>query len=121
MLKEPTLSAHAARDPTKPVQQPLQCNESQATKASRVLAAEQQADNDLALMAKFNEIFLQCEEDIKTFVKDYSKAESYIRQVLENGTHYTGKCALNLKNTITHRLSKEARENECVNSIDYIA
>jgi hypothetical protein len=87
----------------------------------RALAAEQQADNDLALTAKFNEIFLQREEDIKTLSRDFSKTESYIRQVLENRTHYAGKCAASLKNAITHQLTKEARESECVNSIYYIA
>ncbi|KAJ7839847.1 hypothetical protein B0H14DRAFT_3697277 [Mycena olivaceomarginata] len=111
MPKAPTLSAHAARNPTKPVQQPRQRHESQASKASRALAAEQRADNDLALTAKFNEIFLQREEDIKTLTRDFSKTENYIRQVLENRTHYAGKRAPSLKNAITHRLSKEAREN----------
>ncbi|KAF7365828.1 hypothetical protein MVEN_00456900 [Mycena venus] len=111
MPKEPTLSAHAARNPTKPVQQPRRRHESQATKASRALAAEQRADNDLALTTKFNEIFMQREEDIKTLAKDFNKTENYIRQVLENCIHYTGKRGLSLKNAITHRLSKEAREN----------
>ncbi|KAJ7310665.1 hypothetical protein DFH08DRAFT_974348 [Mycena albidolilacea] len=110
MPKEPTLSAHAASNPTKPVQQPRQRNESQATKASRALAAEQRTDNDLALTAKFNEIFFQREEDIKTLAKEYSKTEVYIRQVLENSTKYTSKHALSLKNAITHRLSQEARD-----------
>ncbi|KAJ7894461.1 hypothetical protein B0H14DRAFT_3426867 [Mycena olivaceomarginata] len=82
----------------------------QASKASRALAAEQRADNDLTLTAKFNKIFLQREEDIKTLSRDFSKTESYIRQVLENRTHYAGKRAPSLKNAITHRLSKEARE-----------
>ncbi|KAJ7806943.1 hypothetical protein B0H14DRAFT_3483723 [Mycena olivaceomarginata] len=104
------LSAHAARNPTKPVQQPRRRTESQATKASRALAAEQRADNDLALTAAFNEIFTQREEDIKTLAKEYSKTEVYICQVLENSTKYTGKRALSLKNAITHRLSKEARD-----------
>ncbi|KAJ7814813.1 hypothetical protein B0H14DRAFT_2603859 [Mycena olivaceomarginata] len=111
MPKEPTLSAHAARNPTKPVQQPRRRQASQASKASRALAAEQRADNDLALTAKFNEIFLQREEDIKTLSSNFSKPESYICQVLENRTHYAGKHAPSLKNAITHRLSKEAREN----------
>jgi hypothetical protein len=121
MPKEPTLSAHAARNPTKPVQQPRRRTESQATKASRALAAEQRADNDLALTAAFNEIFIQREEDIKTLAKEYSKTEVYIRQVLENSTKYTGKRALSLKNAITHRLSKEARDSEYIDSIDYMA
>ncbi|KAJ7857277.1 hypothetical protein B0H14DRAFT_3447978 [Mycena olivaceomarginata] len=110
MPKEPTLSAHTARNPTKPVQQPRQRQVSQATKATRALAVEQRAENDLALTAKFNEIFIQREEDIKTLAKEYKKTETYIRQVLENSTHYTGKRALSLKNAITHRLSQEARD-----------
>ncbi|KAJ7726081.1 hypothetical protein B0H14DRAFT_3519191 [Mycena olivaceomarginata] len=101
---------HWVEDQTE-VMQPRRHHESQATKASRALAAEQRADNELALTAKFNKIFLQHEEDIKTLTRDFSKTENYIRQVLENRTHYTGKRALSLKNAITHRLSKEAREN----------
>jgi hypothetical protein len=58
MPKEPMLSARVARNPTKPVQQPRQRQVSQATKATRALVVEQQADNDLALTAKFNEIFI---------------------------------------------------------------
>jgi hypothetical protein len=74
-------------------------------------------DNDLALTAKFNEIFAQREDDIKMLTREYNKTETYIRQVLENCTHYTGKHALSLKNAITHRLSKEAKDSECSTSI----
>ena len=113
MLKEAALSTHASRSPTKPVQQPRQRNESQATRASRKLAAAERLQNDLALEARFKEKFAEREADIKSIALEFGKTENYVSQVLENSAHYTGKRALSLKNAISHRLSKEARDSEC--------
>ena len=70
------------------------------------------------LTAKFREIFAQCKDNIKMVTRDFNKTESYVCQVLENCTHYTGNRALSLKNVIMHWLSQEAKESEYLNSIE---
>ncbi|KAJ7853840.1 hypothetical protein B0H14DRAFT_3136743 [Mycena olivaceomarginata] len=101
MPKAPTLSAHAARNPAKPVQQPRQRHESQATKASRALAVAQRMDNDLALTAKFNEIF-------RAARGRHQNAHEGVQQ--DRDLHSPSPREF-LKNAITHRLSKEAKDN----------
>ncbi|KAJ7209359.1 hypothetical protein B0H12DRAFT_1278973 [Mycena haematopus] len=108
----PVLSAHATRHPDKPVQPTRKRGQSQASKASRALAAAARSENNAALEERYKELFASREEDIKTLARDYNKPESEIRRVLENGVRYTGKRAVSLKNAITHDLSKTAREND---------
>ncbi|KAJ7137125.1 hypothetical protein C8R44DRAFT_869201 [Mycena epipterygia] len=109
MPRPVTLSAHASRNPSKPVQQPRK-HQSQATKASRALATAQRLNQDLALEAKFEEFFQDRENTIITLAKDFSKSETYIRKVLMNGVRYRGKRAVSLKNAIRHELSIKAKE-----------
>ncbi|KAJ7144559.1 hypothetical protein C8R44DRAFT_725483 [Mycena epipterygia] len=109
MPRPVTLSAHASRNPSKPVQQPRK-RQSQATKASRALATAQRLNQDLALEAKFEEFFQDRENTIITLAKDFSKSETYIRKVLTNGVRYGGKRAVSLKNAIRHELSIKAKE-----------
>ncbi|KAJ7685781.1 hypothetical protein DFH06DRAFT_1358485 [Mycena polygramma] len=107
-------SAHASRNPTKPVQQPRARARgalSEAAKASRALKTELRLENDRALEKRFAEIFARREEHIVNLAKEFDRGEGYIRKVLENGARYTGKRAPSLKNAIMHHLSKKAREN----------
>ncbi|KAJ7066290.1 hypothetical protein C8F01DRAFT_1079919 [Mycena amicta] len=118
-MPQPTLSAHASRNPTQPVQEPRHRQQSQATKASKALAAEGRQEKDMALEARFKAIFDQREDDIKALAQEFNKPEKYIRQVLENGVRYTNKRGPNLKNAIRHDLAVKARENgEASNLLD---
>ncbi|KAJ6566688.1 hypothetical protein B0H19DRAFT_1257879 [Mycena capillaripes] len=114
----PKLSAHASSHPLELVQQPRKCASkksftalSDAAKASRTAANEEHQLNDLGLEAEFAQRFTDREEDIVNLADKYKKSKKYIRQVLENGVHYTGKHALSIKNAIMHDLSKKAKEN----------
>ncbi|KAJ6522600.1 hypothetical protein B0H19DRAFT_1086050 [Mycena capillaripes] len=98
----PKLSAHASRHPLEFVQQPRKRESKKSTtvlsdvaKASRAAANEERQLKDLAPGGRI------CA----------AKSTKYIRQVLENGVHYTGKRAPSIKNAIMHDLSKKAREN----------
>ncbi|KAJ6533827.1 hypothetical protein DFH09DRAFT_1325674 [Mycena vulgaris] len=106
----PVLSAHASHNLTKPVQQPRQRGQqSDAAKASRALATKIRGDKTAELNNRFKEIFAEREEQITNLAEEFDKTEAYIRQVLENGVHYTKKRATNLKNTIVFELSRVAR------------
>ncbi|KAJ7301345.1 hypothetical protein DFH08DRAFT_993809 [Mycena albidolilacea] len=84
MPKEPTLSAHAARNPSQPVQQPRK-RQSDATKATRALLVEQRHEQNLALDADLEEHHAKQEELIETLALKYGRAEEYMRTLVCNG------------------------------------
>jgi hypothetical protein len=85
---------------------------SDPTKASHAAAAEAHKQSNGALEEEFSTIFTKREEQITYLSEKYKKQPKYIHQVLENGVHYTGKCAPSLKNAIQHHFSKKARESK---------
>ncbi|KAJ7300359.1 hypothetical protein DFH08DRAFT_979744 [Mycena albidolilacea] len=119
-------SAISERNPLDFVQQPRKRKSkgstktlSDATKASRAAAAEARKQSNAALEEEFSQIFTKREEQIAHLSEKYKKPAKYIRQVLENSVHYTGKRAPSIKNAIRHHLSKKARENgESSNVLD---
>ncbi|KAJ7801386.1 hypothetical protein B0H14DRAFT_2615357 [Mycena olivaceomarginata] len=101
MPKEPTLSAHAARNPSQ---------RSDATKATRALLVEQHHKQNLALDADLEEHHAKQEELIETLVLKYGRTDEYIRKLVCNGAKYGNKHGVNMKNAILHEYCNKARE-----------
>jgi hypothetical protein len=113
MPKEPTLSAHAARNPSQRVQQPRK-RQSDATKATRALLVEQRHEQSLALDADLEEHHAKQEELIETLALKYGRTEEYMRTLVCNGAKYGNKRGVNTKNAILHEYCNKAREGECL-------
>ncbi|KAJ7772494.1 hypothetical protein B0H14DRAFT_2632322 [Mycena olivaceomarginata] len=99
MPKEPTLSAHATRNPSQPVQQPRK-RQSDATKATRALLVERRHEQTLALDADLEEHHAKQEELIETLALKYGRTEEYMRTLVCNGAKYGNKCGVNTRNAI---------------------
>ncbi|KAJ6451573.1 hypothetical protein C8R45DRAFT_1223760 [Mycena sanguinolenta] len=105
-----TLSAHAARNPSKPVQPPRQC----ARKSDAGVST--QAVNDAKL--KNEEMFAEVDafqelrhEKVKELAIKYEKDEAFFLKLLTHGGRYSGMRGTTLWNTFKHDLSRQARES----------
>ncbi|KAK7040637.1 hypothetical protein R3P38DRAFT_2374949, partial [Favolaschia claudopus] len=111
MPSEPTLSAHASRNPLKPVQPSRQRQkQSDATKASRALAAELRRDREAAFEARVDEFFQLRADTIEELATEFGKTKDLVTKILVNGKGYGGKRSVNLKNAIAHDLTLQANE-----------
>ncbi|KAJ7803380.1 hypothetical protein B0H14DRAFT_2613398 [Mycena olivaceomarginata] len=108
MPKEVTLSTHAARNASRPVQQPQK--RSAATQATRALQVEHRNEQALALEADLEKHYAQQEELIETLVLRYGRTEEYIRKVVCNGAKYGNRRGVNTKNAIMHEYCNRARD-----------
>ncbi|KAJ6456044.1 hypothetical protein C8R45DRAFT_943726 [Mycena sanguinolenta] len=106
----PTLSAHAARNPSKPVQPPRQ----RARKSDA--GASTQAVNDAKL--KNEEMFAEVDafqelrhEKVKELAIKYEKDEAFFLKLLAHGGRYSGTRGTTLWNAFKHDLSRQARES----------
>ncbi|KAJ6458462.1 hypothetical protein C8R45DRAFT_1183447 [Mycena sanguinolenta] len=106
----PTLSAHAARNPSKPVQPPRQ----RARKSDA--GASTQAVNDAKL--KNEEMFAEVDafqelrhEKVKELAIKYEKDEAFFLKLLAHSGRYSGTRGITLWNAFKHDLSRQARES----------
>ncbi|KAJ7737602.1 hypothetical protein DFH07DRAFT_779285 [Mycena maculata] len=108
-----SLSTHAARNPTKAVQQPRRrAGQSSATKATKALAAAQRAQAKDMLFADIDEHYLEKRQLIKDLAKKHNKKENYIKKLLNNDVHTKTRRSANLWNTVVHDLSIKAKEGK---------
>jgi hypothetical protein len=115
MPKEPTLSVHAGRNPSKTIQMPRRRQTpSEASKASRELAAASRRDQNAALAAELETYQEQQDAFITKLADSYGRTQEYMRKLVCSGVRYTGTRAPNLKNAIAHEYSRKAREGECL-------
>ncbi|KAJ7724934.1 hypothetical protein DFH07DRAFT_971051 [Mycena maculata] len=106
-----SLSTHAARNPTKAVQQPRRrANQSSATKATKALAAAQRAQAKDALFADIDEHYHEKRQLIKDLAIKHNKKENYIKKLLNNDVHTKTRRSENLWNAVVHDLSMKAKE-----------
>lgn len=106
-MPTPTLSTHAARNPTKPPQEPRR--RSAATQATRNLLAEKRNVQAALLEDDLQELFDAQEVAIQRLASKYERTEDYIRRIVCNGAKYSGKRAPTLYHAILHDYSKKAR------------
>ncbi|KAF7373335.1 hypothetical protein MSAN_00543100 [Mycena sanguinolenta] len=106
----PTLSAHAARNPSKPVQPPRQrARKSDARSATQTVNdAKLKNEEMLAEVDAFQELR---HEKVKELAIKYEKDEAFFLKLLANRSHYSGTRNTMLWNAFKHDLSKQAKEN----------
>ncbi|KAJ7728832.1 hypothetical protein DFH07DRAFT_782120 [Mycena maculata] len=108
-----SLSTHAARNPTKAVQQPRRrAGQSSATKATKALAAAQRAQAKDMLFADIDEHYLEKRQLIKDLAKKHNKKENYIKKLLNNDVHTKTRRSANLWKAVVHDLSIKAKEGK---------
>ncbi|KAJ7777822.1 hypothetical protein DFH07DRAFT_950873 [Mycena maculata] len=109
MPKVPTLSSHAARNPSRTIQ-PTRKRRSEASRATRALATERRHQQAEELEADLEEHYRVQDELIQALAEKYGRTGTYIWKIVCNGVRYGVKRAPNLRNAIAHDLSKKARE-----------
>ena len=108
----PTLSAHAARNPSKPVQPPRQRARKSDAGASTQAVNDAKLKNEemLAEVDAFQELR---HEKVKELAIKYEKDEAFFLKLLAHGGRYSGTRGITLWNAFKHDLSRQARESEC--------
>ncbi|KAJ6505357.1 hypothetical protein C8R45DRAFT_1209132 [Mycena sanguinolenta] len=106
----PTLSAHAARNPSKPIQQPRRrAHKSDAGSATQTVNdAKLKNEEMLAEVDAFQELR---HEKVKELAIKYEKDEAFFLKLLTNGVQYSGARNTTLWNAFKHDLAKQAKEN----------
>ncbi|KAF8145172.1 hypothetical protein K438DRAFT_1992111 [Mycena galopus ATCC 62051] len=106
----PTISAHAARNPSKPVQPPRQRARKSDTGSSTraVNDAKLKKEEMLAEVEAFQE--LRHEKAQELAIK-YEKDEAYFLKLLANRSQYAATRGLTLWNAVKHDFSKQAKES----------
>ena len=109
----PTLSAHAARNPSKPIQQPRQrAHKSNAGSSTQAVNdAKLKHEEMLAEVDAFQELR---HEKVKELAIKYEKDEAFFLKLLTNGAQYSGARNTTLWNAFKHDLAKQAKESEYI-------
>ncbi|KAF8185593.1 hypothetical protein K438DRAFT_2020020 [Mycena galopus ATCC 62051] len=106
----PTVSAHAARNPSKPVQPPRQRTRKSDAGSStqKVNDAKLKKEEMLAEVEAFQELR---HEKVKELAIKYEKDKAFFLKLLANRSQYSATRGLTLWNAVKHNFSKQAKEN----------
>ncbi|KAF7347992.1 hypothetical protein MSAN_01751300 [Mycena sanguinolenta] len=115
----PTLSAHAARNPSKPIQAPRQrARKSDAGSATQGLDGTSQSKK-AQMQDDVDDFYDYRAQKITELAVKYEKDEPYFLRLLSNKSQYSASRGATLYNAIRHDLAVKARENgESKNAMD---
>ncbi|KAJ7202705.1 hypothetical protein B0H12DRAFT_1243983 [Mycena haematopus] len=116
----PTLSTHASRNPSKPVQPPRERHrKSEAGRATQDLRDASAKELKERMAADIDSFHDYRAEKVKEFAKKYTKEEAYFLKLLSNRSQYSASRGMTLYNAIRHDLSVKAKEDGVIkNAVD---